>query len=183
MEIDSHGYWIGYDKKEHRFDAALADAILEIANINEFSTIMDVGCGEGKYVELFRSNGMICSGYDGNPKTVLLNGKCKVLDFAVPVDVEPADLVVSLEVGEHIPEEFEDVFISNLVSHANKMIILSWGIPGQGGFGHVNCRENKYIIKKITGFGWLYSGGCSEFLRMNCSIRWFTNTMMVFEKW
>jgi 2-polyprenyl-3-methyl-5-hydroxy-6-metoxy-1,4-benzoquinol methylase len=50
------------------------------------------------------------------------------------------DWILSLEVGEHIPHQLEDVFIGNLVRHAKKGIILSWAVPGQEGHHHVNNR-------------------------------------------
>ena len=55
------------------------------------------------------------------------------------------DAVLSLEVGEHIPEDYEDIYLENLDRHADKIIILSWAVPEQGGFGHVNERDNGYI--------------------------------------
>ena len=45
---------------------------------------------------------------------------------------------MSLEVGEHLPKEFEDIFINNLDNNNNYGIVLSWAIKGQGGYGHYN---------------------------------------------
>ena len=59
MDISPHGYWIGYDPKEHRFDADLADSIIEIMQINKYRTIMDVGCGRGQYVQHFTNHNTI----------------------------------------------------------------------------------------------------------------------------
>jgi hypothetical protein len=183
MEISDHGYWVGYDRKEHKFDLLLAQSISTIASNAYCYNIMDVGCGEGKYMDFFRKNGFVCCGFDGNPETEsITKGKCSTIDFATPVKISPVDLVVSLEVGEHIPEEFEDVFINNLVDHAEKLIILSWGIPGQGGFGHVNCKANDYIIDKIQGLGPMYHYEDSQYLRDNSTRSWFKNTLMVFYK-
>ena len=43
-----------------------------------------------------------------------------------------------MKVAEHIPKEFEHVYIDNLVRHAKEGIILSWSKVGQGGHSHVN---------------------------------------------
>ena len=183
MEISNHGYWVGYDKKEHKFDQVLSYAILNIAAKKGCYNIMDVGCGEGKYVEFFQKNGFICCGFDGNPETTkITQGKCATIDFATPIEITPMDLVLSLEVGEHIPEEFEGVFINNLVKHADKMLIISWGILGQGGFGHVNCRSNAYIIGKMGDLGMVYNDADSQYLRENNFHSWFKNTLLVFYK-
>ena len=62
---------------------------------------------------------------------------------------------MSLEVGEHIPKEYEDIFINNLHNNNNKGIILSWAILGQGGFGHVNEQNNDYIKSKMSNLGYI----------------------------
>lgn len=72
--------------------------------------------------------------YDGNPSTQEnTEGTCGVLDFSKALDLSPAEWVISLEVGEHIPAEFESVFIQNIKQHAKNGVILSWSVEGQGG--------------------------------------------------
>ena len=34
--------------------------------------------------------------------------------------------ILSLEVAEHIPAQFESIYIDNLVKHAKEDIILAW---------------------------------------------------------
>jgi hypothetical protein len=63
------------------------------------------------------------------------------------------------------------------------MVILSWAIPGQGGFGHVNCASNAYIIEEMKQRGWVYLSKPSDYLRERCSgAEWCQDTVMVFEK-
>ncbi|MHA1966579.1 MAG: methyltransferase domain-containing protein [Candidatus Hodarchaeales archaeon] len=182
MEISEHGYWIGHDPKEHRFDIVLGYCILQLAKSNRCYEIIDAGCGQGKYVELLQNAGMVCRGYDGNPETrELTNNTCRTLDFAKPVTIKPADMVVSLEVGEHIPEKFEQIFIKNLAHLAKKMIILSWAIPEQGGYGHVNCRDNIYIMCQVRKYGFIFNSKLSEYLRQGSTLSWFKRTLMVFK--
>lgn len=57
--------------------------------------------------------------------------------------------MLSLEVGEHIASEHEDVFIGNIVRHAKEAVVLSWAITGQSGHYHINNHENSYIIAKM----------------------------------
>ena len=88
-----------------------------------------------------------------------------------------------LEVGEHIEPEHEAIVLDNIANSATKKIIMSWAIPGQGGFGHVNCRENDYIIAQMQARGWKHNPEESDFLRARCSgCDWFKNTIMVFDK-
>jgi 2-polyprenyl-3-methyl-5-hydroxy-6-metoxy-1,4-benzoquinol methylase len=69
----------------------------------------------------------------------------------VEIDLQKKfDCVISLEVGEHIPQKSESVFINNLISHTKQYLILSWATPGQVGDAHVNEQDADYIISKIT---------------------------------
>ena len=50
-------------------------------------------------------------------------------------------LFYSFEVGEHIPPDFEYVYLENLVRHARIGIVLSWSQPNHyptRGLAHVN---------------------------------------------
>ena len=90
---------------------------------------------------------------------------------------------MSLEVGEHIPAEFEDVFISNITKHVKKTLIISWAVEGQGGDGHVNCKNNDYIIAQIEERGFKYNKKASTELRKAATnASWFSYTLMVFNK-
>jgi len=86
--------------------------------------------------------------------------------------------VYSVEVGEHIPKEFEDVFINNLVWAAEKGIVLTWAHIGQGGDGHVNCQNRDYIIKKFKDRG--FEIDASEVERMKPSAAEFGENLYVF---
>jgi tryptophanyl-tRNA synthetase len=92
------------------------------------------------------------------------------------------DCVLSLEVGEHIPKEYESVFIDNVCSHTNNLLIISWAVVGQGGDGHINCQNNEYVINQIESRGLLYNPLKSKELRESATIGWFKNTIMVFYK-
>lgn len=89
---------------------------------------------------------------------------------------------MSLEVGEHIPKEYEHILIDNICNAAEHGVILSWAIKGQGGAGHVNCQNNAYIIDVMRGKGFAYDTDASSTLRKNATLSWFKNTVMVFRK-
>ena len=95
----------------------------------------------------FIDNKINAHGYDGNPNTPeLTNNICKILDLSIPTKFdEPFSWVMSLEVGEHLPSKFEDIFINNLHNNNVDGILLSWALKGQGGDGHVNEQNNDYI--------------------------------------
>jgi hypothetical protein len=156
---------------------------LNFLNYNKIKTCLDLGCGHGEYTKFLNDNKIITKGYDGNPHTKLItNGLCDILDLSEKINLEKCECVISLEVGEHIPKEYEDIFIKNLINHSSKIIIISWANPGQGGYGHVNCQANEYIRKKIELYGWKSILSEENILREKSSMSWFKNTIMVFER-
>ena len=87
----------------------------------------------GSYVQHFKKNKLNVSGYDGNPNTPeLTNNTCDVLDLSKPIKFNtPFSWVMSLEVGEHLPKKFEDIFINNLHKNNKNGIVLSWSRWGR----------------------------------------------------
>ena len=143
-----------------------------------------MGCGDGKYTKYFNESNIKTDGYDGNPYTPsITNGFGKVLDLSKPHIFTPRyDWVLSLEVGEHLPKEFESIFIDNLVNNCTFGIILSWAIIGQDGWGHVNCQNNDYIKERFYEKGMRNIDELERQFRADAQISWFKNTLMVFEK-
>merc|ERR1711959_250741 len=65
-------------------------------------------------------------------------------------EIGQTDWVVSIEVGEHIEKAKEQAFLDNLATVARRGVILSWGVPGQTGYGHVNCQSNEYVVEQLA---------------------------------
>ncbi|KAK7004452.1 hypothetical protein BgiMline_005973, partial [Biomphalaria glabrata] len=54
----------------------------------------------------------------------------RFLDLTAPHYGLPIyDWILSIEVAEHIPAKFEEIYLDNLVRHAREGIILSWAVP------------------------------------------------------
>lgn len=181
--ISKQGFWLDDTLENHRYDEPLAKALLEFFKQQEALSIVDFGCGHGNYTKLFDQE-INTDGFDGNPNTkILTNGLCQVLDLSQKVDLEKKyNWVMSLEVGEHIPKEYEEAFISNLHNHATKGVVLSWAIPGQGGHGHYNEQPNEYIRSIFENLGYKSDSIAESYLREKAAHKWFKNTIMVFHK-
>lgn len=185
--VHESGYWLsgeeGHFSKEegYFFDVALAG---ELTLLLEGMSVCDIGCGLGRYVRWLRDRGFDCDGYDGNPNTrELTDGICDTLNFAEPVRLSRTyDAIMSFEVGEHIPAQFEQSFIDNLASHARKLLVMSWAVPGQEGDGHVNCRSNLHIVRQLRRRGFRFEPIPSLMLRANCSLYWLKHTLLVFSR-
>lgn len=184
FKIDEKGFWYCENEEGHCFDQLLCNELQSIFFENKINSIVDFGCGPGKYVKSFRNSNLDCIGYDGNPNTPkYTDGVCKVLDLSEDFDLNTKfDCVMSLEVGEHIPKQYEKTFIDNLSKHVSNYLIISWAVPGQGGDGHVNCQTNQYVIDEVCSRGFTLNYDLSNRIRNASSLSWFKNTLFVFEK-
>lgn len=181
--ISERGYWLEKDSHEHKYDSDLATQLVFLLKELNCNSILDLGCGPGLYSTFFVNEGFDCECYDGNPYTPEeSNNLCSVLDISEPFDLgKKFDCVLSLEVGEHIPKEYEDIFIDNLIKHSNGLIILSWATIGQGGHGHVNEQPNEYIENLFIQTEYKRNFEYETKLRESAYWWWFKNTIMVFE--
>ena len=184
MKINKKGFWENETTVGHHNDVPLCSVLIPFLKDNKIETLLDLGCGPAFYVSNIINEGISCEAYDGNPNTPELTGGLgKVIDLSENIDLgKTYDFVLSLEVGEHIPKDYEDIFINNVLKHTHKYVLLSWAIKGQGGSGHVNEQSNNYIIDKITSLGFEYENGISTGFRNSSQAHWFKNTLMLFKK-
>lgn len=185
VNITSTGVWTDIDvRANHFFDITLSQQLLAFLKKEAARRVVDLGCGMGEYVAMLNANGVSVDGFDGNPNTpALTNNICNVLDLSSPIVLPTQyDWVISLEVGEHLPNEFEDIFIQNLHVHNKNGIILSWAVKGQGGDGHYNEQNNDYIKAKVMALGYTNDIEAENSMRAAAELWWFRNTIMVFRK-
>lgn len=190
FKIDKKGRWINSTLDGHCFDRKLALALARFFKKHGQKIIVDLGCGPGWYVRILREKGLSAEGYDGNPYTpditsqILADGTCcDVLDLSKKIIFERQfDSVLSLEVGEHIPEIYEHIYLDNITRNSANYVVLSWAVIGQTGSGHVNCKNNEYIISEMKKRGFNHDTKASNYFRDRATLPWFKNTMMVFMK-
>ena len=188
MKINEKGFWecaagSADILKEHYNDSEMIHALISFLSNEKPSKVVDLGCGTGYYAQQMRQSGINVDCFDGNPNTPsITDGKCKVLDLSSPHQLETYDWVLSFEVGEHLPKQYEDIFIQNLHSNNKRGIILSWAVKGQGGKGHFNEQNNDYVKEKIMELGYTNDILAENFLREASSLSWFKKTIMVFRK-
>lgn len=183
--INKNGFWETNSGIGHVHDIALCNSLINYLKEENVKTLIDFGCGMGDYAKSIKKENILCEAYDGNPNTeILTNGIGKVLDLSKEFNLsKKVDCVLSLEVGEHIPKEYEQIFIDNICRHSNSLLILSWAIVGQPGSGHVNCQNNDYIISELNKRGFSYEIESSIKLRNSATnATWFKDTIMIFKK-
>lgn len=185
---DKHGIFPIEMRKSRHVSAELAKALSEM--LDPKIRVLDIGCGDGYYIDWLTSLGFRGTGVDGLPwsddmRVSRKNYLDADLSVALPLFwSDHSHQVISLEVGEHIPPEFAGIFLDNVTRPALSLI-LSWAIPGQGGFGHVNEQPNEWVIQGVEARGMKFLPGKTQTLRDaihpdRCP--WFRNTLMVFER-
>lgn len=117
-------------------------------------SVIDVGCAEGRWLSVFSKAGAKVFGVDGvwvKPEQLIIpKEQFQSIDIEKPFTLNRAtDLVVSLEVAEHLPESSADGFIESLVKLA-PVVLFSAAIPMQGGSHHINEQWPEYWSEKFS---------------------------------
>ena len=119
------------------------------------SSVVDIGCGSGEWLSVFNRYGVEdILGVDGNyvdrNSLAISSDKFLALDLTQPFTINRKfDLVVSLEVAEHLPIESAEIFIDSLTK-LGSVILFSAAIPFQGGTHHVNEQWQEYWIELFS---------------------------------
>jgi hypothetical protein len=80
----------------------------------------------------------------------------RCVDLEKPITLDKTyDLVISLEVAEHLSESSAEVLVESLVK-AGKVILFSAAIPKQGGFNHINEQWPSYWEDKFQKFAYRF---------------------------
>jgi len=122
-------------------------------------SLLDVGCGVGPWVASALEQGVTDAlGIDGDwvSRSLLSipEDRFESHDLAKPFDLRRKfDLVVCMEVAEHLKEPSADVLVDNLVRHGD-CILFSAAVPGQGGTNHVNEQWPDYWRDKFARRGY-----------------------------
>ena len=165
----------------HFMDKGIADTILSL----QPTSVLDVGAGSGQYGRYFKSinPGIEYSAVDGALNVEeFTDGFVQWNDLTKPLHPgKHFEWVMSLEVGEHLPPQFEAQFFENLKWNI-KGVILSWAVEGQPGKGHVNGRANAHVIQEMQKIGYSYDEETSQRGRSLAEWWWFKDTFMVFRR-
>lgn len=173
---------------KQKLDVNLAQYIGEWCFLKNFKTVADLGCSYGKYCLYLREkHGLECTGFEGNQEAladrVFYDIKhVNLSEKNANRNNHTFDLVLCLEVGEHIPKEKCETFVDNVISFTKNDLLLSWATPERkgGGIGHVNELTNKEVIEMFSEKGFQFNKKATEILREASSVRWFKTNLMYF---
>ena len=140
--------------------AARVISKLVLSQLPPIRSCADVGCGVGAWLSAFVEFGVKdIQGFDGewvDESLLAIPPECfKAVDLENPL-VWPRrfDLVVSLEVAEHISEANAGQFVDSLCNLSD-FVLFSAAIPLQGGVGHVNEQPPQYWAKLFRERGYV----------------------------
>lgn len=150
--------------------------------------VIDIGCGDGTWLKVFQENGVEeILGIDGDyvEESSLVIPKTKFLPFDLTKSLtldEKFDLVVSLEVAEHLPPNCAEVFIDSL-TNLGSVVLFSAAIPYQWGENHINTQWQDYWIKLFEKRGFVVVDCIRHKIWNNENVAvWFRQNILMFVK-
>lgn len=156
-----------YDENFYRAqkDGSYRSAELTIPKLFNYMpkprTVVDVGCGLGTWLAVFKQHGAEVAGVDGAyvQKDMLYIDREEFMEAdleneSITNGGQRFDLAVSLEVAEHLSAKRASTFISDLASLAD-VVLFSAAVPLQGGTNHINEQWQSYWAKLFSDEGYV----------------------------
>ena len=182
-----------YPTEEHqRFAADTRRGAVVVANILEswidFRTVLDLGCGTGIWLKVLRDGGrrqVFGVDFEANDPADLAVDPDLILtaDLGQTLDLHRRyDLVVCLEVAEHIDAQFADVVVENCTRHGD-LILFSAALPGQRGVNHINEQPPQYWVERFQRHGYIVLDPIRRLIWTDPQIPvWYRQNILLFVK-
>lgn len=180
----------------HFLDSGIARLLQDVVGA---ASLLDVGAGSGQYGAFFesrkwrRDGGRLSvpvpkwRGIDGMPgieEFTLRRGPpgsfVRHANICDPsLSLSPADWVMSLEVGEHLPLSCLQTYVRLLSTTARRGLIVSWARPGQGGHCHVSTRDEAWVRASFGAHGWTPDDELTARARSAAQLEWLRRNTFV----
>ena len=146
---DYFGSRMSFKEKVYPEIAKVLQDVLEPTNC-----VIDLGCGNGVLGKGFTCDYIGIEGSEEGYKACKERGfMCNKEDIrTMKVGTRRyCDLVVSIEVAEHLEEEYADQFVDTLCQLSDTVVLTA---SNDEGFSHFNCQPQKYWIEKFVSRGY-----------------------------
>jgi SAM-dependent methyltransferase len=166
---------------EHHETVTMSASIVAplVKDLLKPESVLDIGCGQGEWLAAFgleRSYGVDITA--PVPPTPTMSRH----DLTEPLDLGGRfDLVICLEVAEHLPESAADTLVDTIVWHTAKAVLFSGAVPGQEGLHHVNCQPHEYWHGKFEQRGFSVTDPIRPLIAHNSYVSpWYRNNTFVY---
>ena len=183
MHTYTENFYKGHVEGAKRSAKEIIPLVLELVQPKR---VLDVGCGIGAWLSVLREYGIEdIWGIDGDwvDKKMLQIPEERFISFDLkkPFRLDKQfDLVVSLEVAEHLPSDSAEIFVDSLTRHG-PVILFSAAIPFQGGTHHINERWPDYWVKFFENKGYVVIDPIRKKIWQNDNIEfWYAQNILMF---
>jgi SAM-dependent methyltransferase len=141
-------------------------------------SVLDIGCGTGTWLKIFGDLGVndylgVDGDYVDRSLLKIPHDKFYPYDLSKKLNLgRKFDLIVSLEVAEHLPKSAADLFVDTLVTHGD-VILFSAAIPGQGGQNHLNEQWQEYWKLKFQRHDFHFHDIVRPIIWSNQKVEWW----------
>jgi peptidoglycan/xylan/chitin deacetylase (PgdA/CDA1 family)/SAM-dependent methyltransferase len=148
--------------------------------------VIDIGCGPGIWLSVFNEFGIedyLGIDVDTAAENILEIPPDKFVpfDFRNPLKLNREfDLVVTLEVAEHIPVLLSETFIDS-ITRLGPVVLFSAAIPLQGGANHLNEKWPQYWMHRFQKRGYQVIDCLRKRLWANRNVDpWYAQNILIF---
>ncbi len=188
MNKTSNIYAIDHEEQKKTGYNSAKETIGIFSKYYQPNSIIDVGCGAGAWlkawldIEVKKIKGLDM--YSLMSENLLIskeNIEVINLNEYQNINDEKYDLVMSLEVAEHLQQEKSENFVKLLVSFG-EVILFSAAIPHQPGTEHINCQPLKFWVNLFAKEGY----HCFDILRKDLmesdtfKTWWYAQNILIF---
>ena len=148
-------------------------------------SVIDFGGGPGAYLTGFRDAGLkdLVTVEPHPLKNCLFHGVQQLeIDIFTKNVNKTYDLVMSIEVAEHIPSHLHIKVIDWLISHSNYWIIFTAAHPGQPGEGHTSNKNPLIWRKDFESRGAVYDKHATNIVKKSTKAGIIHTNLHVFRK-
>jgi SAM-dependent methyltransferase len=180
-----------YDDHEKYYERGMPFFIKFLKENFQFASMADIGCGNGAFSAPLQDEKKVF-GFDfsvgAEEKQKLRPENFHLADFSIEGSTSIAqcvDLVISLEVAEHIFPEFEKIYLGNVFGLGAKHVLLSWAVPGQIGRRHVNLKTREEVLQTVNESFPMYEPNyelTEKFKHIRYLASFYRNNTVVFER-
>lgn len=193
IEVLQSGAWdynnIDYDTTCN-LSPEMADYILNFLKDKNEKVIMDFGCATGYFLEYLskKTSDYELIGVEPHVQKRPDKHFDNILDYdlSVPFDLNKKGSVICFEVMEHLPPQYKQIAIDNIVRHCSGYLFMSWAPRWQHGLGHFNMKDEHEVIPLFcaNGFELLVDESIKarESVPSNAWASWLKRNTLVFKK-